>query len=211
MIGNRAFFIVIEGGDRSGKSTLARNIQAALDNKVTLSSFPNRNTPIGTIINTYLQAKEGQHELCSEAIHLLFSANRHEVIPRLMKQAEGGILLLDRYVPSGVAYSTAKGLDMNWCFAADQGLPKPDLILFVRIPVEEVCKRAGFGEERYERVEFQKRVHIAFDQIKERESNSTLWVDIDGTQTQEKMLQQAISAIHARMANVDLKGDFGKY
>jgi thymidylate kinase len=49
---------------------------------------------------------------------------------------EGKHVILDRYVFSGVAYSAAKGLDLDWCLACDRGLPKPDLLFFIQIEPE---------------------------------------------------------------------------
>src|SRR4051794_1674396 len=74
----RGLFILVEGGDRCGKSTLARNIYSELQKKsqeCVLLSFPDRSTAIGQMINSYLK---GSAHLNNLAIHLLFSANRHE-------------------------------------------------------------------------------------------------------------------------------------
>ena len=37
--------------------------------------------------------------------------------------------MVDRYAFSGVAFTAAKGLDLEWCKNPDRGLPKPDLVL----------------------------------------------------------------------------------
>lgn len=79
---------------------------------------------------------------------------------------EGTFIVLDRYAESGVAYSAAKGLDMNWCKAPDHGLPAPDLTIFIDVPSEGSANRNGYGEERYERQEFQKKVRQIFEQMK---------------------------------------------
>lgn len=73
----------------------------------------------------------------------------------------GTTLVVDRYAYSGVAYSAAKGaqgMDLDWCRAADAGLPAPDLVVFLHISREAAAARAGFGEERYEKQEFQDKV-----------------------------------------------------
>ena len=70
-------FIVLEGLDRSGKSTLASYIHETLSqsNHTVSMNFPDRTTPVGRMINEFLSNKT---ELTNEAIHLLFSANRWE-------------------------------------------------------------------------------------------------------------------------------------
>jgi dTMP kinase len=88
----RGAFIVIEGLDRSGKSTQAKRLVERLEKttKAKLVKFPSeytthssmlltgmidRSTPIGKMIDAYLRS---QSELDDRAIHLLFSANRWE-------------------------------------------------------------------------------------------------------------------------------------
>lgn len=78
------------------------------------------------------------------------------------KLSKGITLILDRYAYSGVAYSSAKGLDLDWCKAPDHGLLKPDLVLFLDVPVEGSAQRDGYGEERYEQLELQKKVYAKF-------------------------------------------------
>ena len=99
---------------------------------------------------------------------------------------EGVNIIMDRYAYSGVAYSAAKvsgkekqcpfyalkGLDLNWCKAPDNGLPEPDIVLFVDLPSEVAAARAGYGEERYEKLEFQVKVRKMFDQL----YNPSTWI-----------------------------------
>jgi len=75
----RGAFIVIEGLDRSGKSTQASLLYNRLQNpqdagvttppKVVLLKFPDRTTAIGKMIDAYLRSES---ELDDHAIHLLF-------------------------------------------------------------------------------------------------------------------------------------------
>jgi len=48
---------------------------------------------------------------------------------------------MDRYAYSGVAFSAAKGLSLQWCKNPDEGLPAPDLVIFMDLDVEESKKR----------------------------------------------------------------------
>lgn len=160
----RGALIVIEGLDRTGKTTQTELLiqklhELNLKNK--LIKFPERTTNIGKIINTYLSDKS--FELNDQAIHLLFSANRWELVDTIKKCLNEGInVLLDRYVYSGCAYSSAKGLDFEWCMSPDKGLPKPDATIFLQFKDGSNSNRSGFGDERYELIEFQKKVEIAF-------------------------------------------------
>ncbi len=42
--------------------------------------------------------------------------------------------------------------------APDRGLPAPDLVLYLDIPLEVAEQRGGYGQERYERREMQQQV-----------------------------------------------------
>jgi dTMP kinase len=79
----------------------------------------------------------------------------------LQKLREGTTLVVDRYAFSGVAFTAAKaipGLDRAWCMAPDAGLPAPDAVFFLNLTVEQAAARGGYGEERYEKADFQVRV-----------------------------------------------------
>jgi dTMP kinase len=77
-----------------------------------------------------------------------------------MKQTliDGTHIVCDRYAYSGVAFSSAKGLPIQWCQAADNRLLKPDVVIFMTAPLEILAARGDYGQERYERLEFQESV-----------------------------------------------------
>ena len=94
----------------------------------------------------------------------------------------GYTILLDRYVLSGVVYSAAKGLDIDWCISPDIGLPLPDIVFFLNLSIDEISKRGDFGNERYEKLDFQKKVLSNFLLLKEKMPKLN-WVDIDASRT----------------------------
>lgn len=164
----RGALIVLEGCDRSGKTTQSSKLVEALNNmKIPAKkiSFPDRSTPIGSIINDYLSRKI---ELPDKSVHLLFSANRWELEPEIRKQIESGVtLIVDRYSYSGVVFTSAKqSIDFEWCCGPENGLPKPDLVMFLKLSSNDMIKRSGFGDERYENVEFQNKVDKNYEKFK---------------------------------------------
>ncbi|GAV28126.1 hypothetical protein PMKS-001594 [Pichia membranifaciens] len=175
----RGALIAIEGLDRTGKTTQTERLLVKLKElniKHKLVKFPKRDTQIGNLINTYLTEKSFQ--LSDQAAHLLFSANRWEIIDEIKKELQGGtVVILDRYVYSGVAYSAAKGLDFQWCLNPDVGLPKPDLTVFLQFKQSENASRTGFGDERYEVAEFQEKVKLLFENFSTNSEWSPLYVD----------------------------------
>ncbi|XP_010250824.1 PREDICTED: thymidylate kinase isoform X1 [Nelumbo nucifera] len=156
---SRGALIVLEGLDRSGKTSQSTRLLSYLEQQgfsVESWRFPDRSTCVGEMISSYLANKS---QLDDRTIHLLFSANRWEKRSLMeMKLRSGTTLLVDRYSYSGVAFSSAKGLDVEWCKGPEMGLLAPDLVLYLNIPPEKAAERGGYGGERYEQLEFQRKV-----------------------------------------------------
>ncbi|KAG0272979.1 hypothetical protein BGZ95_011231 [Linnemannia exigua] len=202
----RGRFILLEGCDRAGKSTQCAMLVAALKEKghsVELCKFPDRTTTIGQMIHAYLTNAK---ELDDRAIHLLFSANRWEAMRSMKRKLEAGThLIVDRYAYSGVAFSTAKGLDLTWCKNPDKGLVRPDLTLFLDLPTSEAEKRGGFGEERYEKRELQERVREVFLRLKDKE-----WVMIDARETVQSMHHKILKEAEEQIRVGEQDGRFAE-
>ncbi|GAB4830302.1 dTMP kinase [Ancistrocladus abbreviatus] len=156
---SRGALVVLEGLDRSGKSSQSNNLISFLEGlgfSAELWRFPDRNTSVGQMISSYLSNKS---QLDDHTIHLLFSANRWEKRALMEEKLKAGTtLIVDRYSYSGVAFSSAKGLHMDWCKAPEIGLLAPDLVLYLDIPPEKAAERGGYGGERYEHLDFQRKV-----------------------------------------------------
>ncbi|OAG22572.1 thymidylate kinase [Alternaria alternata] len=177
----RGKLIVFEGLDRAGKSTQCQMLAEDMQNdgiKVRHMRFPDRTTPIGQMINSYLS---GQSEQDDHVIHLLFSANRWEAVqgflsvhcrPSIQADLEAGTtIIVDRYYYSGCVYSAAKenpSMSLEWCRKPEVGLPRPDLCLFLDISAEDAAKRGGYGTEKYEKKEMQDRVRGLFETMMQK-------------------------------------------
>lgn len=180
----RGAFIVLEGCDRCGKSTQSRRLVLFLQSRhvpVKYMAFPERQSNIGQVINTYLTNKQ---QLNDETIHLLFTANRWEHKNEIMNLLSSGTtLVVDRYAYSGLAYSMAKGMSKNWCMSPEKGLPRPDVVFYLKASVDNLLDRGNFGEERYEKKEFQTKVSAAFAEIYKHEQD--YWHVVDGSQSED--------------------------
>eukprot|EP00898_Chlorokybus_atmophyticus_P000517 jgi/Chlat1/1466/Chrsp12S02068 len=155
MAAGRGALICLEGIDRAGKS------------RVLDAHLVDAKTPLD-----------------DHATHLLFSANRWEKAPALRQARalgsvlharprsvagtllEGVSVVLDRYAHSGVAFSVAKGLPLDWCLGADRGLPAPDLFVYLQLDPDVAARRGDYGKERYERLEFQREVANAYGRLR---------------------------------------------
>ncbi|XP_029356270.1 thymidylate kinase isoform X3 [Echeneis naucrates] len=161
MATKRGALIVLEGVDKAGKTTQCNKLVSALQQSgrpAEMLRFPDRTTTIGQMISAYLEKKS---ELEDHTIHLLFSANRWELVPIMKKKLEQGItLVVDRYAFSGVAFTSAKPLSPA-----------------------QAALRGQFGEERYETSNFQRKVQQKFEQL--IQDSSVNWKVIDASRSVE--------------------------
>jgi dTMP kinase len=71
-------------------------------------------------------------------------------------------------------------------------MPAPDL--FLDLPAEVAQARTGYGEERYERVEFQARVRQLFKTLQD-----DTWAIVDGNQTPEALSRTIQEVVQDRL------------
>lgn len=177
----RGILIVFEGIDKCGKSTQVKLLNEKLVNctmDTEVFKFPDRTTSTGKLINEYLTNKIDMED---HVIHLLFSANRWEKEKEIIDKLTAGInIIIDRYAYSGIAYSATKAnLNFEWCKYTDIGLPKPDIVFYLKPnSVNEVKSRENFGEERYEKCEIQMNANENFNKLMKENSN---WISIDAS------------------------------
>lgn len=204
----RGNLILIEGLDRSGKSTQAAILKHKINDCIDLK-FPDRTTKIGNIINDYLT--DDTFQLPDQAIHLLFSANRWELYDKIIADLNSGkTIILDRYIYSGIAYSLSKlsvsngqneMSDINWLYGPDKGLPKPDLTLFLTLDLTEIQQRSEFGKERYENLQFQKLVKSNFLQLLDTNDSTIKLVNVNG---------KSINQVESQIWEIIENGKFNK-
>ena len=149
--------IVLEGLDGAGKSTQVRKVKEYLESvcsRLEYIHFPRYDSPVyGGLIGKFLRGGFGTIETVHpQLVALLFAEDRHGALPEIRKVLEeGGTVLLDRYVYSNIAYQCAKLKSEDeveelreWIFNTeygDFGLPRPDLNIFLDVPI-------GFVETR---------------------------------------------------------------
>ncbi|MCE9498980.1 MAG: dTMP kinase [Leptospira sp.] len=172
-MGNRGKFIVFEGIDGSGKSTLSKNVFEKLSKKypVELHREPT-DYATGVYIRRFLKGEivlsvTDQLEAFLEDRKLSLEKN---ILPCL---DSGKHVLLDRYFYSTSAYQSDENfspgeiLKMN----LDQGFPQPDILFFIEIEPEESLKRVGKrikegeGLEVFETLQLQKKIRDAYLKI----------------------------------------------
>ena len=193
----RGKLIVLEGGDRCGKSTQAAHLLSSIPNS-TLLKFPDRSTRIGKLLDEYLKFETN---ISHESVHLLFSANRWESKQKIESLiASGKTVIIDRYSHSGIVYSLVKGLSLEFCTACEKGLPKPDLILYFDCDPIVAAQRTEYGLEKFETLEFQSKVRHEFARFKND------FVVVDASKDLESVQKQVWEAVQEmQMISSDLQ------
>lgn len=150
-------FIVLEGLDGAGKSTqigLLRDMFAAMGVESEYVHFPRFDAPVyGDLIARFLRGEfGGVDEVSPTLVALLFAGDRADMAPRIRKwQAEGKVVIADRYVYSNIGYQCAKIADAQererlkrWILDLEYGqwdIPRPDLSLFLDVPFEFTVRK----------------------------------------------------------------------
>lgn len=198
-------FITLEGGEGTGKSTLARGLADVLSARaqIVLTREPG-GAPGADAIRALLVSGDANRWSATEEA-LLFAAARlnhltQTILPALKR---GDWVVCDRYYDSTRAYQVAAGgmkpelLDtLNMLIEA----PAPDLTLVLDIDAAAGLARSRgehVGEDRFERKDeaFHQRVRTAFRDIAAR--NPKRCVLIDAAQPKETVLASALAAIEA--------------
>jgi dTMP kinase len=195
-------FVTIEGIDRSGKSTQARRLAAALGDDALLVREPG-GTPAGERIRDLL--KDPAVELDPRTEALLFAAARAELVAAVVKPAlaTGKVVISDRFLDSSLAYQGhARGLGeaeirrMNeWATAGVE----PDLTVLLRIAPALAAARAG-DRDRFEDegLELQRRVADAYERL--AAANPRRWRTIDAARGEDEVAADIAALVESARA-----------
>ena len=166
---DRGLFVVIEGGDRVGKSTQVRALAAALelsgvDHVITHEPG---GTPVGNTLRDLLLDPESDLDDRCEA--LLYAADKAQHVSRVVLPAlaAGQTVVSDRYVGSMLAYQGAgRRLNVDDLKAiagwATGGL-RPDLTVILDIePARAVARARNLDRLELAGADFHARVRDAF-------------------------------------------------
>ncbi len=200
------FFLTLEGGEGTGKSTLI----AALAARLRASGYPVVQTrePGGS-----LGAEMVRHVLLSGAAKplgafteaLLFAAARDDHLDQVIRPAllRGDIVLCDRFSDSTRAYQGALGgtspLLLNVLERVVVGKTAPDLTLILDLPAEiglARARRRSGAADRFEDEDqaFHQALRAAYGRIAREQSERCVLIDASGTpQNVEQMAMKVLT------------------
>ena len=171
----KGWFIAIEGGEGSGKSSVHAALGATLRMRgraVLLTREPG-GTPLGEQIRSLVLAQTSVETEVTEL--LLFEAARAQLVAKVIRPAlaRGDVVICDRFAASSVAYQGfGRGLGRDLVERANAiatGGLRPDLTLLLDLPAADgLARRAGAGAANHFDVEtlaFHERVRAGYHDL----------------------------------------------
>lgn len=195
-----ARFIVLEGGDGSGKSTQARLLAEHLGARLTRE-------PGGTALGEKVRAlvlDVGTGPVDERAEALLLAAARAQHVAQVIRPAlaRGEVVVCDRYVASSIAYQGyGRGLvpdELRRLNDWATGAVVPDLVVYLEVPAEVAAARLGAERDRFEAVGdgFHHRVADGYRAL--AAAQPWTWAVVDGTGAVEDVAARVRATVETR-------------
>ena len=140
-----SYFVVIEGVDGAGKTSIARRLHAILHqtfgDKALLTEEPHDDSLMGAEIRAALGRKA---ELSPTELALAFALNRSHhlrtVIEPWLAQHQG-IVICDRYLLSSLVYQTRGDIEMADVYRMNRWARQPDLTIVLQVQAHIAYQR----------------------------------------------------------------------
>ena len=197
-------FLVFEGIDSSGKSTLLRLLAQYLKQKKLdfVQTKEPGGSPIGAKIRDILLEKQN-HQLTPLAETLLYYADRKQHVEEVIKTnlKKNVWILSDRYWASTSAYQCGgRGIDEDFVKKLHKitcSGYEPDLWILLDLPLKEALKRKT-EKDRMEMSsqDFYQRVKNYY--LKLAKQNPSRWLVLNALQTPEELLKQLLSHLNKK-------------
>ena len=192
----KGLFVVLEGIDGSGKTTLARALKCELESvkgmEVRLTAEPT-DGPVGSLLR-------GERIDSPKAEAMLFVADRACHTEEIRKLTESGITVIsDRYYASTLAYQSASlsGPDLEYDLLERMNeavIMEPDITILLDLDPEasgDRVDRRGEQKSKFERLEYQKRVRDNYLRIAKERGFFVL----DASKSPEMLCSEAMKLI----------------
>ena len=198
-------FVVLEGGEGSGKSTLMRNLQKVFgDEGVEYTNDPNSDLDTCIKMRELLLSRE--FDLTLESELLLFMAARKELIDKIIEPSlkHGDLVISDRFDLSTYAYQQIlRGHDpADIAFLSSFiKTPRPSLYIYLDIDPEVGIKRSlsrlndgKIAEDKFEKIDIGKHHEVRkyYNAVARKSMKSPVeMIEVEGL-TEEQVLEEAV-------------------
>ena len=197
-------FVVLEGGDATGKSTQVERLAARLRSEGydVVTTFEPGATALGARLRALLLDGDGPIDPVAEA--LLMAADRAQHVTEVLRPAlaRGAWVVSDRFVPSSLAYQgVGRGLGVaeieQLNELATAGI-QPDLVVVLDLSPQAARSRLGAQRDRLEGENdaFALAVHEAYRDL----ARARGWALIDAVNDPEMVARDVWTAVQDRLA-----------
>jgi len=123
----RGLFIAVEGESACARMRYVKVLRDTLVRSV-LYRYPDLHSRTGERIAQHLKAPF----LSSEDLCVLVGLNRLHDCRKIMRDVgQGHHVIAEQYSASGIVQARSQGVSYYQCFQAEEGLPTPDMVLYV--------------------------------------------------------------------------------
>lgn len=201
----RGIWIVLEGGDGSGKSTQVQRLASRLD--AVCAAEPG-GTALGEGIREVLLDVNLDEVVDPVAEALLYAADRAQHVARVVAPAltAGRHVVSSRSVWSSIAYQTVRGVDESWLMAVNDAAMRgcwPDLVVWLDTAAASSFRRS-VGRGPLDRLEllgetFQQQVSARFDDLAKRFA----WLRVDASGSVDEVASAVWAAVDGHLSGWD--------
>ncbi len=204
----RGFFVVFEGIEGAGKSTLMQRLSRELEKRGI--PFKTTREPGGPhtaeVIREVILKKDFPIEPMTELFLLMASRYENTVKTIIPALQEGLIVISDRYRDSSVAYQGyGRGIPIEFVEELNEkatlGL-KPDIVFIIDISVDEMLSRIDSrgGEKNRmdsQEIDFYRRARMGY--LLMARQNPDRYVVLDGTMSEDELLAKIMDIMRQKM------------
>lgn len=189
-------FIVFEGLDGAGTESLSRAFLNYFKRKkraVKRIHYPDYREPIGKVIHKYLHQK---YDFPVEIQFLLYFTDFVKDVEKINKWLkEGKIVIADRYFTSTLAYQGLRGFPQKEALnlARFFKLPKPDLIIYLKVSSGTSIKRKYREKRSLDRNEANKKFLTRLTKFYQKLIARQVfgkWIIIDGEKSVKEVFEE---------------------
>jgi dTMP kinase len=140
--GRPGALIVVEGGDRSGRSTQVRLLVEWLEKRG--QAVVQTDWSTSPHISKAIHKAKAEGALRPITYSLFYAADFADRVANVIMPAleRGEVVIADRYAYTAFARDSARGADRAWLRALYAFAPRPDVVFYLRVPPGVTARRA---------------------------------------------------------------------
>lgn len=194
----RGYFIVIEGLDGAGKTTISKWLVRVFEKnkRRAIYTYEPNDTKFVDALKSYKEFRSPELDALAYAADRLVHLRR-TVVPALLNGID---VIMDRYYYSSIAYQGASGVPIEWVVEVNRYAIKPDLSIYIDVEPEIGLLRVRKGKSgsrfpEYEKLDLLKKVREIYMEMVNRG-----WLEyVNGNYSIEQVKGEVLSIINQKL------------